>query len=136
MGGKRARSGRKRIPVELHLLRGSYRVDRHGPLPDPNAKSTLSPSMRHYLQCGAASRSHLAPARLRGWLTTLQLTDTELQAIWEEHETELRAEAMKAGFLPVAAGWFNGDEDVDDVPADPDPNRERWSAAFCRQHGY
>src|SRR5262245_55265562 len=27
------RSGRKRLPVELHVTRGSYRNDRHGPLP-------------------------------------------------------------------------------------------------------
>jgi phage terminase small subunit len=29
------RSGRKRLPIEIHLRRGSYRKDRHGPLPQP-----------------------------------------------------------------------------------------------------
>jgi len=36
-GGKRHGSGRKRIPVELHVLRGTYRRDRHAPLPDSAA---------------------------------------------------------------------------------------------------
>lgn len=28
-----SRSGRKRVPIEVHLARGTYRPDRHGPLP-------------------------------------------------------------------------------------------------------
>jgi len=34
MAGRKGRSGRKRIPAEVHAARGTYRADRHGPLPD------------------------------------------------------------------------------------------------------
>jgi len=33
MSGKKGRSGRKPLPVALHLARGTYRADRHGPRP-------------------------------------------------------------------------------------------------------
>ncbi len=33
-GGARAGAGRPRKPLELHLLKGSYRRDRHGELPE------------------------------------------------------------------------------------------------------
>src|SRR5262245_52346345 len=35
-----ARTGRPRLPVELHVLRGTYRKDRHGLLPPLVATST------------------------------------------------------------------------------------------------
>lgn len=33
MAGKKGRSGRPRKPIEQHVLSGTYRRDRHGPLP-------------------------------------------------------------------------------------------------------
>jgi hypothetical protein len=69
-------------------------------------------------------------------LDTLQITDAELRVIWNEHKAELMAEAQQAGFRPVAAGWFNSDEDIDDVPSDPDPKRDEWSKQFCVKHAY
>ena len=35
MAGVKGRSGRKPLPVALHLARGTYRKDRHGPRPGP-----------------------------------------------------------------------------------------------------
>lgn len=35
MAGRKGRSGRRPVPVALHVARGTYRRDRHGPLPAP-----------------------------------------------------------------------------------------------------
>jgi len=42
MSGVKGRSGRKRLPVALHLARGTYRPDRHGPRPAPAVAGTLA----------------------------------------------------------------------------------------------
>ena len=50
-------AGRKRKPTALHLLQGSYREDRHGPLPADGAEpsSTLASTTRpKYLRGRAA----------------------------------------------------------------------------------
>jgi hypothetical protein len=39
MAGKRGRSGRRPLPVATHLLRGTFRADRHGPRPVMTAGS-------------------------------------------------------------------------------------------------
>lgn len=35
MSGKAGRSGRRKKPLQTHLLDGTYRRDRHGPVPNP-----------------------------------------------------------------------------------------------------
>jgi len=43
-GGPRPGSGRKPLPLETHVLRGSYRKDRHGPLPASVGNVALMPA--------------------------------------------------------------------------------------------
>ena len=35
MAGKKGRSGRRAMPAAWHIVRGTYRADRHGPRPGP-----------------------------------------------------------------------------------------------------
>jgi hypothetical protein len=41
MSGKRGRSGRRPLPIEEHLLRGTFRADRHGPRPTISGTSAV-----------------------------------------------------------------------------------------------
>jgi hypothetical protein len=61
MSGQKGRSGRKRLPLAHHVLSGTYRADRHGPLPAnvavmPAAPDTWQPSSGEYRQLGAEGR--------------------------------------------------------------------------------
>lgn len=95
----------------------------------------LSPSDKHLLMAGQPDDAHLAPARLSNWLTTLLRNDAELEQIWREHRAELIAEAKAGGFVPAGVLWFERKEAYGSV-LPRDPARERWSAEFCREHGY
>lgn len=96
----------------------------------------LSPSLRHYLMCGATSRSQVAPCRLPGWPAMLVMSDEDLADAWRDYGAELTMEAKQAGFVPIAAQWFTRGADIDDVPRDRDARRDAWSARFCAEHGY
>jgi hypothetical protein len=43
MAGRAGRSGRKRLSVAVHLARGTYRPDRHGPRPGPPSLEAGTP---------------------------------------------------------------------------------------------
>lgn len=43
MAGVKGRSGRPRLSAEEHRIRGTYRADRHGPLPDAPAPAPVEP---------------------------------------------------------------------------------------------
>jgi hypothetical protein len=44
MAGRKGRSGRRPKPLRLHVLHGTYRADRHGPLPSVAAALATSPA--------------------------------------------------------------------------------------------
>ena len=46
MAGVKGRSGRKPLSVALHLARGTYRPDRHGPRPAPVVMGAVAPQPR------------------------------------------------------------------------------------------
>jgi len=45
MAGKPGRSGRRPLPVALHLAKGTYRADRHGPKPAVSGALALAPAV-------------------------------------------------------------------------------------------
>jgi hypothetical protein len=106
---------------------------------------TLCPSLKHFFMAGTL-RSHLAPARLPGWFTTLEfltLDDDAIRETWQRHREPLIAEAAAAGFVPGGCIWFESEmpppADVDNCDVyilPPDARRTAWSAAFCRTHEY
>jgi hypothetical protein len=66
-GGSRVGAGRKRLPLQEHMLRGSYRPDRHGPLPaSGNQRSQPAfdwqPSAQELDRLGPAGKAFLAEA--------------------------------------------------------------------------
>jgi hypothetical protein len=48
MAGVKGRSGRRRLPIEVKVLRGTYRPDRDGPLPSkaPISMAATAPGLR------------------------------------------------------------------------------------------
>jgi len=45
MSGKKGRSGRKPLSLALHIARGTYRRDRHGPKPATSGALALAPDV-------------------------------------------------------------------------------------------
>lgn len=45
MSGVKGRSGRRPMPVSLHVMRGTYRADRHGPRPTPVMAGAVAPQL-------------------------------------------------------------------------------------------
>ena len=68
-GGGRIGAGRKPLPVALHVARGSYREDRHGPLPATVLPMPAAPPPEW--RPAAEDIAALGP-RARGWLTAVQ----------------------------------------------------------------
>lgn len=85
MSGIKGRSGRRPLPIALHLLRHTYRRDRHGPKPGPaTARKTDIPPMPAALTAGLAERG-----------ITLAYNAWSLYDDWSEMDLALLREACQ-----------------------------------------
>jgi len=74
MSGVKGRSGRKPMPAAWHILRGTYRPDRHGPRPGP-------------VVVGATALQVAVPPVPKGVLAGLAAPGRELAcALWERYD--------------------------------------------------
>ena len=73
--------GRKRTPAELHVVRGSFRKDRHGEQPDATPSDRNVVKKPAYLK-GRAGRIWNARAPALAALGVLQRNDAEMFGIW------------------------------------------------------
>lgn len=97
MPGVKGRSGRRRKPLHLHLLQGTYRRDRHGTLPPagpPPSGSALG-AAPDYLRGRRARELWGHLARLAPWLESVDRHKAgmwcALQAEWEQSRGAMRA---------------------------------------------
>jgi hypothetical protein len=71
--------GRPRLPVEWHLLRGTYRRDRHGPLPAV-AGETRNRPVTGFVPAGAWTGQTLIEALSKAWQLDDPMARVELEA--------------------------------------------------------
>ena len=93
-GGSRPNSGRRRKPVEIHQLQGTYRRDRHGALPANVVTMPVagwSPSAEDVESLGGLAQDWLA-----GTLRLFQLDELEGQRAMEGMRVLTRIELMEA----------------------------------------
>ena len=95
-------AGRKRKPPQLHLLQGSYRPDRHGPLPESEAEpsATLASTSRPKYLRGRAAKLWDEVAGLCWWLDAPDVYKCgmwcALQAEFERGSAEMTAARINA----------------------------------------
>jgi hypothetical protein len=92
-GGSRPNSGRRRKPLATHLLAGTYRADRHGPLPGnvvPMPAAGWQPSSEDVEQLGAVAQDWLAAT-----LRLYQLDELEGRKLMQALTVLTRIEAME-----------------------------------------
>lgn len=94
MPGVAGRSGRRRKPLAVHLAQGSYRPDRHGPLPESRGSLAVLPVVTHRDPAPRDVR-HLVSGLARAQQTLARRLVTEYQG-WSPTDLLLLRLALEA----------------------------------------